>query len=132
LIPRLVCHHTSKMRLSGIATAVLFASAAICSEEGSSTKPLTSRVHLPSNFNPPQVFKNVNLVHILNLERGYPRELVNVVIENTSKEPQDEYFIPFTSRQMETIGGLEVRDKKNADDGLFDLQAVEYDTQRYY
>jgi oligosaccharyltransferase complex subunit alpha (ribophorin I) len=120
------------MRLSGIATAVLFASTAICSEEESPTKPLTSRVHLPSNFKPPQVFKNVNLVHILNLERGYPRELVNVVIENTSEELQDEYFIPFTSQQMETIGGLEVKDKKNADDGLFDVKAVEYDTQRYY
>jgi oligosaccharyltransferase complex subunit alpha (ribophorin I) len=122
-----------KMRLSGIATAVIsFASAAICVETGNLATPLSSRVLLPSNFKPPQVFKNVNLVHIVDLEKGFPRETINVVIENTSKEPQDEYFIPFTSEQMEKVGVLEVRDKKDADAGIFDVQAVEYDTQRYY
>lgn len=54
-----------------------------------------------------------------------------MVIENIAKEPQDEYFIPFTSQQMETIGGLEVRDKKNVEGGLFEVDAVEFDTQRY-
>ena len=70
-------------------------------------------------------------MHIINLERSYPRELVNVVIENTSKEPQDEYFIPFTAEQIEKVGALEVKDKKNADSGLFESAVVEYDTQRY-
>lgn len=121
------------MRLSGIATAVLsFASTALCAEQPNLTTPLSSRVLLPSTFKPPQVFKNINLVHIINLERGYPRESVNVVIENTSKEPQHEYFIPFTAEQIEKIGGLEVRDKKDADAGFFDVAVVEYDTQRYY
>lgn len=77
------------------------------------------------------MFKNANLVHIVNLERGYPRELINVVIENIASTPQDEYFIPFTSQQMETIGGLEVKDKKDADGRLFEVEAVEFDPQRY-
>lgn len=57
--------------------------------------------------------------------------MVNVVIENTSKEPQDEYFIPFTAEQIEKVGALEVKDKKNADSGFFETAVVEYDTQRY-
>lgn len=67
---------------------------------------------------------------MIDLQKGFPREHINVVIENTSKEPQDEYFIPFTSEQMEKIGLLEVRDKKDPDAGTFDVQAIEYDTQR--
>ena len=119
------------MRLSGIATAVLsFASTALCAEQGNLTTPLSSRVLLPSSFKPPQVFKNINLVHIINLERGYPRELVNVVIENTSKEPQDEYYIPFTADQIQRVGGLEVKDKKDADAGIFKVATIEYDKER--
>jgi oligosaccharyltransferase complex subunit alpha (ribophorin I) len=121
-----------KMRLTAIAAAVLsFTSAVVSAEKGNLTKPLTSRIILPSTFKPPQVFKNINLVHLINLEKSYPKEQINVVIENIAKEPQDEYFIPFTSQQMETIGGLEVRDKKNVDGGLFEVDAVEFDTGRY-
>lgn len=54
-----------------------------------------------------------------------------MVIENTSKEPQDEYYIPFTAEQIEKVGALEVKDKKNANLGLFDTVVVDYDTQRY-
>jgi oligosaccharyltransferase complex subunit alpha (ribophorin I) len=53
-----------------------------------------------------------------------------VLIENTASSPQDEYFIPFTSQQMETIATLEVRDRKDPDSGLFDVEAVEFDAQR--
>lgn len=121
------------MRPLAIATAVLsFASTAFGAESKSNlTKPLTSRQILPSTFKPPQNFKNVNLVHIINLEKGYPKEAINVVIENTAKTPQNEYYIPFTSRQMETIGGLEVKDRKDVEGGLFKVEAVEYDPERY-
>jgi len=119
------------MRPLTIATAVLsFACTALNAEKGNLTKPLTSRLILPSTFTPPQSFKNVNLVHIINLEKGYPKESINVVIENIASIPQDEYFIPFTSRQMETIGGLEVKDRKDPDGGLFEVEAVEFDTER--
>jgi oligosaccharyltransferase complex subunit alpha (ribophorin I) len=115
-----------------IAAAVLsLTSTALCAEKGNLTKPLTSRLILPSTFKPPQVFKNANLVHIINLEKGYPKESINVAIENIGSKPQDEYFIPFTSQQMATIGGLEVKDRKDPDGGLFEVEAVEFDTERY-
>jgi len=114
-----------------IATAVLsFAATAISAETGNLTKPLTSRIILPANFKPPQTFQNVNLVHYINLEKSYPKESINVVIENIASTAQDEYFIPFTSSQMATIGGLEVKDKKNSDSGLFEVEAVEFDPAR--
>jgi len=119
------------MRPFAIASAVLsFASTALCVEKGNLTKPLTSRIILPSNFKPAQSFKNVNLVHIINLEKSYPKESINVVIENIASTPQDEYFIPFTSKQMETIGGLEVKDRKDAESPLFEVDAVEFDPER--
>jgi oligosaccharyltransferase complex subunit alpha (ribophorin I) len=120
------------MKSLAFATAVLsFATAALCSDTSNVTKPQRSRLILPSTFKPPQVFKNINLVHVVNLEKGYPKESVNVVIENTESTPQDEYFIPFTSREMETIGALEVKDRKDPSGGLFDVEAVEFDPERY-
>lgn len=120
------------MRLLATVAAVLsLGSTALCAEKSNLTKPLTSRQILPANFKPPQTFKNVNLVHIINLEKSYPKESINVVIENTASTAQDEYFIPFTSSQMETIGGFEVKDRKDPDSGLFEVEAVEFDTERY-
>ena len=120
-----------KMRPFEIAaTVVSFATAALCSNAGNLTKPLTSRIILPTNFKPPQTFRNINLVHTINLEKSYPKESINVVIENIATTAQDEYFIPFTSRQMETIGGLEVKDKKDIESGLFEVKAVEFDPER--
>ena len=119
------------MRPFAIATAVIsFATVALSAEAGNLTKPLTSRIILPTNFKPPQTFKNINLVHTINLEKSYPKESINVVIENIATTAQDEYYIPFTSQQMETIGGLEVRDKKDLDSGLFEVKAVEFDPER--
>lgn len=90
----------------------------------------TSRVNLPATFKPPQVFKNANLVHIISLEKTYAKETINTKIENIAKEPQDEYFLPFTPDQMLRVGGLEVKDKKNADAGPFLVEAVEFDPVR--
>lgn len=119
------------MRALAIATAVLsFASTALCAEKENFTKPLSSRLILRSTFKPPQTFKNVNLVHIINLEKSYPKESINVVIENIGTSPQDEYYIPFTSRQMETIGALEVKDRKDPDSGFFSVEAIEFDPER--
>jgi len=119
------------MRPFAIATAVIsFATVALSAEAANLTKPLTSRIILPTNFKPPQTFKNINLVHTINLEKSYPKESINVVIENIATTAQDEYYIPFTSQQMETIGGLEVRDKKDLDSGLFEVKAVEFDPER--
>lgn len=69
-------------------------------------------------------------MHNINLEKSYPKESINVVIENIASTAQDEYFIPFTSQQMATIGGLEVKDRKNPDSPLFAVEAVEFDPER--
>lgn len=54
-----------------------------------------------------------------------------MLIENVAKTAQDEYFIPFTTQQMATIGGLEVKDRKDSEAGLFQVDAVEFDSERY-
>ena len=76
-------------------------------------------------FSPPQVFRNVNLVHIISLERNYAREIINVQIENINKAPQDEYYIPFTSDRVARLGGFEVKDRKNQEAGQFALDVLE-------
>ena len=67
----------------------------------------------------------------INLEKGYVRHTVNVVIENTDEKPQDEYYIPFKSSEISNVGGLEVRDKKDPEKPVFRSEVVEYDTYRY-
>lgn len=90
----------------------------------------SSSASLPSTFKPPQVFKNVNLVHIISLEKNYVKESINVLIENTASTPQDEYFLPFSTEQMSRVGSVEVKDRKEADIGPFVVDAVEYDPKR--
>ncbi|KAK5946804.1 dolichyl-diphosphooligosaccharide--protein glycosyltransferase subunit 1 [Knufia obscura] len=69
---------------------------------------------LQVDFKPPQVFENVNLVRTTNLEKGYVRETVNVVVSNVDNKPQSEYYLPFEYDTIGKIGGIEVRDKKDA------------------
>lgn len=95
------------------------------------TTPLSSHQILPDNFKPPQVFKNVNLLRNINLEKGYVRETVNVVIENIDAKEQDTYYIPFKAESIGHVGGLEVRDKKNLEIPAFTSEVVEYDTYRW-
>lgn len=92
--------------------------------------PSSSKVTLPATFKPPQVFKNANLVHVISLEKSYAKESINVLIENSSPESQDEYFLPFTSDQMERIGGIEVKDRKDTSVTGFAVEAVEFDPLR--
>ena len=95
------------------------------------TARLLSHQILPESFKPPSFFKNVNLMRNINLEKGYVRVTVNVVIENTDKKPQLEYFIPFKAEAIGHVGGLEVRDKKNPEKPSFRAEVVEYDPNRY-
>lgn len=95
------------------------------------TTPLSSHQILPNNFKPPQVFKNTNLLRNINLEKGYVRETVNVVIENIDAKEQDTYYIPFKAETIGHVGGLEVRDKKNHEIPAFRSDVVEYDTYRW-
>ena len=92
---------------------------------------LTSHQILPDNFKPPQVFNNVNLLRNINLEKGYVKETVNVVIENVDAEEQDTYYIPFEAHTVANVGGFEVRDKKNPEIPVFPSELVEYDPYRW-
>jgi oligosaccharyltransferase complex subunit alpha (ribophorin I) len=94
------------------------------------SQPLLSRQVLPSTFKPPQVFKNVNLVRNTNLDKSYPRETINVVIENIDSKPQSEYYLPFEAGLLSRVGGLEVKDKKDAAKGSFKVEVVGVDEQR--
>lgn len=101
----------------------------LCIADTNLTSPPTSHQILPDNFKPPQVFKNVNLLRNINLEKGYVKETVNVVIENIDAKEQDTYYIPFKS--IGKVGGLEARDKKNPEIPPFLSELVEYDPYRY-
>jgi oligosaccharyltransferase complex subunit alpha (ribophorin I) len=116
LIPSLSC-------LAGLTLSVF--------AEVNSSKPLSSKQILPSTFKPPQVFENVNLVRNINLDKGYPRETINVVIRNIDSAPQSKYYVPFEADLISRIGGLEVRDKKDAAKPIFKVEVTEYDTERY-
>lgn len=70
-------------------------------------------------------------MRVVNLEKSFPRNTINVVIENVSPEPQDEYFLPFTKQEAEKLGVLEVRDKKDPSLPPFDVEAVAIESARY-
>ena len=101
-----------------------------CAAEPSLTKPLSSHQILPDNFKPPQVFKNANLLRNINLEKGYVKETINVVVENIDKHEQDTYYVPFTAEIIGKVGGLEVRDKKDPEKPTFLSELVEYNPYR--
>ncbi|KAK7552333.1 Ribophorin I [Phyllosticta citricarpa] len=96
------------------------------SSASNSSDPLLSKQIL-STFKPPQVFRNTNLVRNVNLEKGYPRETINVVVENIADKPQDEYYVPFKSSLIAKVGGFEVRDKKDPEKPAFQADIVEFD-----
>ncbi|KAI9888376.1 MAG: dolichyl-diphosphooligosaccharide--protein glycosyltransferase subunit 1 [Vezdaea aestivalis] len=115
------------MKSIALTLTSLLVPSVLCASHSNLTQPLSSRILLPTNFKPPAVFQNANLVRNVNLEKGYVRETINVIIENVDKKPQSDYYIPFEVGTIERVGGLEVRDKKQDNAGPFGVQAVEYD-----
>ena len=119
------------MRFLALATALCSVlSTGNCDAGSNLSAASSSRQVLPSDFKPPQVFKNLNLVRNTNLDKGYVRETTNVVVQNIDNKPQDEYYLPFSSDLINQVGGLEVRDKKGSAELKFDVQSIEYDAQR--
>ncbi|MCJ1396631.1 dolichyl-diphosphooligosaccharide--protein glycosyltransferase subunit 1 [Xylographa bjoerkii] len=118
------------MRLSTFSVACFTILQSTYAAESNLTTPLSSHLILPTNFKPPQVFKNANLVRSVNLEKGYVKETVNVVIENIDTKPQDEYYVPFDGSVVGKVGGFEVWDKKDTTKSAFRSELVEYDTYR--
>jgi oligosaccharyltransferase complex subunit alpha (ribophorin I) len=112
------------MKLSTLTVICSLLATSSCVTESNFTAPPSSQELLPSDFKPPQVFQNVNLVRNINLDKGYVRETINVVIENTSKEPQSEYYLPVADKDLPNLGGFEVRDKKETGKGPFDVHTL--------
>ncbi|KAF2478117.1 oligosaccharyltransferase alpha subunit [Lindgomyces ingoldianus] len=117
------------MRSFPLFSSCLTALSTLVSAELNLSQPLLSKQVLPATFKPPQVFKNANLVRTTNLDKSYPRETINVIIENVDSKPQSEYYLPFESGLISRVGGFEVKDKKAPEKGIFKVEVVEYDTE---
>jgi oligosaccharyltransferase complex subunit alpha (ribophorin I) len=114
------------MRFTNLAAATLLAIGTYADANASqATHQVTSA------FQPPQHWQNNNLVRSINLEKSYPREYVNVVIENISPSPQDEYYIPIQGDLVGKVGSLEVKDKKAAGQAPFVVELLGNDAYRY-
>lgn len=123
------------MRSLQWASLALSALLALASADSNASDAAQSRQMLPSTFKPPQHFRNVNLVRHINLEKSYPKETINVVIETIDAQPQSEYYIPFEQGTLARVGGLEVRDKKDAETPPFAVDVVgidPYSATEYY
>ncbi|EUC37356.1 hypothetical protein COCCADRAFT_85947 [Bipolaris zeicola 26-R-13] len=116
------------MRSISLASCIA-ALATFAAAELNLSEPLLSKQVLPSTFAPPQVFKNANLVRTTNLDKAYPRETINVIIQNIDSKAQSEYYLPFDSTLLSKVGGLEVRDKKAAEKGTFKVDVVGFDAE---
>ena len=114
-----------KMKLAKFVAGLTALATVVASQNSSSSQIL------PDNFKPPQVFRNVNLVRNINLEKVYPRETINVVIENTDSKPQHEYYVPIDASMVARVGSFEARDKNN-DAAFFPVEAVVFDASRYF
>ena len=112
----------SKMRVLRLGTVVSVLLG--CVADSNLTKSANSQQILQGDFRPPQVFQNVNLVRNTNLDKGYVRETINVVVENLDKQPQSDYYLPFEYEVMSKVGGIEVRDKKNPEKGKFQVETA--------
>lgn len=111
------------MRLFAVASFVcgLLTSAAYAADSNK-TSSFPAGVVLPAGFHPPKTFKNINILRNINLEKGYVREVLNVVIENIDKAPQQEYYLSFPPDISSNIGGLEVRDKSEPTKKKFEVE----------
>ncbi|KIW15660.1 hypothetical protein PV08_05709 [Exophiala spinifera] len=109
------------MRFSSVVSTVVGLCTAYTYAVSNSTVSQSTQKLLKEDFKPSQVFENTNLVRTINLEKGYVRETTNVLITNTDKKPQSEYYIPFDYDVIGRIGGFDVRDKKNAEKGTLEV-----------
>ncbi|WEW57985.1 dolichyl-diphosphooligosaccharide--protein glycosyltransferase subunit 1 [Emydomyces testavorans] len=107
------------------AVALLLTSCVHATDPNSTYASSTAHV-LPRNFSPPQTFKNLNLLRNINLEKGYVREIITVLIENIDKQPQSTYYIPFSNEVIGKVGGLEAWEKNAEKNGRFPVEATQF------
>jgi oligosaccharyltransferase complex subunit alpha (ribophorin I) len=115
------------MKSAGLAS-LLFVAISLAADLNLSA-PLSPQQILPRNFKPPQVFKNINSLRTINLEKGFVRESINLFIENVHPSPQDEYYLPIDADAVGKVGGFHAGDKNDQDRPVFRSDAV-YDASR--
>ena len=118
------------MKTSAVFSALLSLLSLSPSAAAGTTDGKKSSSPSAGTFTPPQVFKNANLVHVISVEKNYVKESINVLVENVDKAAHDEYFLPFTADQLSRLGGVEVKDRKDAAAGPFLAEAAEFDPNR--
>lgn len=96
----------------------------------SCTSTAGSKLLLPADFTPPQVFKHSNLLRTIDLTRPYARETIAAVVENVSKVPQSEYYLPVSKETLPKVSYVEAKDKKSTGD-VFVVTLVEFSEERY-
>ncbi|EAS35662.3 oligosaccharyltransferase alpha subunit ostA [Coccidioides immitis RS] len=106
------------------AVALLLTSCAHAANPNSTYTSSEAQV-LPSDFNPPQTFKNLNILRNINLDKGYVRETINAIIENIDKQPQSKYYLPFSNALIDKVGGLEAWEKNAEDNGRFKVERTQ-------
>nr|KMM65510.1 ribophorin I [Coccidioides posadasii RMSCC 3488] len=106
------------------AVALLLTSCAHAANPNSASTSSEAHV-LPSDFNPPQTFKNLNIIRNINLDKGYVRETINAIIENIDKQPQSKYYLPFSNALIDKVGGLEAWEKNAEDNGRFKVERTQ-------
>jgi oligosaccharyltransferase complex subunit alpha (ribophorin I) len=89
-----------------------------------------SRLVLPKGFSPPQVWKNTNLLRTIDITKPYIRETIAVIIENTSEEPQADYYVPLAKDTVPHLSYFKAKDKKGNGEE-FSVSAVEFDSERF-
>ncbi|KAF3308307.1 dolichyl-diphosphooligosaccharide--protein glycosyltransferase subunit 1 [Orbilia oligospora] len=73
---------------------------------------LLAASHLSSSLNIPPVFKNTNLLRTIDASKAYVKETIAVIIENTSHQPQTEYYLPLLVPGSSAVSYVECKDKK--------------------
>lgn len=109
---------------------LLLAGTTGASTEANGSSTLASHQILPREFRPSAVFRNTNMMRHTNVEKGFVRETINIVVENIDQAPQQEYFMPFDANRIGRVGGLGAKDKNNPDRPGFRAELVEYDPYR--
>lgn len=113
------------MRFSSVVGTVLGLLSSLTTAESNLTVQQQSEQKLlNSDFKPAPVFENTNVVRTINLDKGYVRETVNVLVTNTDKAPQSEYYVPFEYDLIGKISGFDARDKQNAERGPLESNIV--------
>ena len=106
------------MRLSFVLSTVFgLLCSVVVAESNITVQQQTEQKILQSDFKPVAAFENTNLVRTINLDKGYVRETINVLVTNTDKAPQSDYYVPFEYDVIGRVGGFDARDKKNAEQG---------------